>query len=190
MGSLTPFSPACTGYSPIVEANIEGDSRQWVAACVRSRHEKSVAQHLESNSVENFLPLYETVHRWKDRRAVVQLPLFSGYVFAHIAARECLRVLTAPGVVRLVSFQGRPAAIPDAQIDTLRALGNGDAPLKPHPYLAVGRKVRVNHGPFAGAEGILLRRKGAMRFVLSLDLIARSVALEVDAADVSPILQR
>ena len=166
------------------------DATQWFAACVRSRHEKSVAQHLERSCVENFVPLYEEVRRWKDRRTTVRLPLFAGYVFAHISPQERMRVLTAPGVVKLVTFQGQPAAIPDSQIESLRALSTSDARMRPHPYLTVGRRVRVTHGPFAGSEGILLRSKGRLRFVLSLDLLARSVALEVDAGDVSPVYQR
>ena len=166
------------------------DVTQWFAACVRSRHEKSVAQHLERNGVENFVPLYEEVRRWKDRRMTVRLPLFAGYVFARIAPYERMRVLTAPGVVSLVTFHGQPAAIPDSQIESLRALSSTDVQMRPHPYLSVGRRVRVTHGPFAGAEGILLRNKGRLRFVLSLELLARSVALEVDASDVSPVLQR
>lgn len=161
----------------------------WLAACVRSRHEKKVAQQLENGALQCFLPLYESVHRWKDRRATVNLPLFPGYVFARIAPAERMRILATPGVVKLVTFQGQPAAIPDAEIDSLRHLCANEARVEPHPYLKIGRRVRINHGPFAGTEGILLRRKGRFRFVLSLDLIARSVAMEIDDCDVSPVFE-
>jgi transcription termination/antitermination protein NusG len=164
-------------------------SELWLAACVRSRHEKKVAQQLESHALQCFLPLYESVHRWKDRRATVSLPLFPGYVFARIAPAERMRILTTPGVVKLVTFQGQPAAIPDAEIDSLRHLCANEARMEPHPYLKIGRRVRINSGPFAGTEGVLLRRKGRFRFVLSLDLIARSVAMEIDDCDVSPVFE-
>ncbi len=162
---------------------------RWLAACVRSRHEKKVAQQFESNSLQCFLPLYEAVHRWKDRRATVSLPLFPGYVFARIAPAERMRILATPGVVKLVSFQGQPAAIPEAEIDNLRLLCAKDARMEPHPYLKAGRRVRITHGPFAGMEGILQRRKGRFRFILSLDLIARSVAIEMDACDLAPVVE-
>ncbi len=164
-------------------------SELWLAACVRSRHEKKVAQQMESSALQCFLPLYESVHRWKDRRATISVPLFPGYVFARIAPAERMRILTTPGVVKLVTYQGQPAAIPDAEIDSLRTLCANEARMEPHPYLKIGRRVRINHGPFAGTEGILLRRKGRSRFVLSLDLIARSVAMEIDDCDVSPVFE-
>lgn len=162
-------------------------TERWLAACVRSRHEKKVAQQLQSNALQCFLPLYESVHRWKDRRATVTLPLFPGYVFARVAPADRMRILTTPGVVKLVSFQGQPASIPEAEIDNLRQLCAKDAPMEPHPYLKVGRRVRITKGPFAGAEGILQRRKGRYRFVLTLDLIARAVAMEIDTCDVVPV---
>ncbi len=163
----------------------EASVRHWYAAHVCSRHEKRVAQQLENSSLECFLPLYRSTHRWKDRRAIVSLPLFPGYVFARIQPADRLRVLTTPGVVRLVSFQGRPAPIPDEEIETLRNCFCRQATMEPHPYLAVGRRARIKSGPFAGMEGILLRRKGTFRLVLSVNLIARSVAVEVDALDVT-----
>lgn len=162
---------------------------RWLAACVRSRHEKKVAAQLENNALQCFLPLYESVHRWKDRRATVSLPLFPGYVFARIAPAERMRILTTPGVVKLVTFQGQPAAIPEAEIDSLRTLCANEVRMEPHPYLKAGRRVRIKSGPFTGIEGILLRRKGHFRFVLSLDLIARSVAVEIDICDLSPVLE-
>lgn len=159
----------------------------WLAACVRSRHEKKVAQQLERSALECFLPLYQAVHRWKNRKAVVSLPLFPGYIFTRVVPRERRRILTTPGVVKLVSFQGQPAVIPESEIESLRLLLSKSAHMEPHPYLTVGRRVRITHGPFIGTEGILLRRKGRLRFVLSVHLVARSVAVEVDICDLSPI---
>lgn len=159
---------------------------RWYAVYTCPRHEKRVAQQFERRQLEIFLPLYEAMHRWKDRRARVQLPLFPGYVFVRIPLREKLRVLEVPSVVRMVSFDGRPAALADEEIAGLR---RGLVALKaePHPYLKVGRRVRIERGPLAGMEGILVRKKDRLRLVLSIHLIMRSVAVEVDAADIEPI---
>ncbi len=187
--SASSSSLAGDGVAAAVPCSAPLSAECWLAACVRSRHEKKVAQQLENNALQCFLPLYESVHRWKDRKATVSLPLFPGYVFARIALAERLRILTTPGVVKLVTFQGQPAAIPEAEIDSLRTLCASDLRVEPHPYLKVGRRVRIKDGPFCGTEGILLRRKGRSRFVLSLDLIARSVAMEIDTCDVAPVFE-
>src|SRR5215467_5686626 len=92
----------------------------WYAAYTCSRHEKRVVEHLSNRSVEHYFPQYETVSRWKDRRVLVSLPLFPGYVFVHISLCERLRVLTVPGVVRLVGFHGLPAPLPGEAIEELR----------------------------------------------------------------------
>ncbi len=92
-------------------------------------------------------------------------------------------MLQVPGVVRFVSFGGRPAPVDNAQIESLRSgIGNG-VRAEPHPYLKIGRRVRVKHGPMAGTEGILVRKKDKLRVVISVDLIMRSVAVEIEAAD-------
>ena len=159
----------------------------WYAACLGPRQEKSVARQLHERGLDWFLPLYRSVRRWKDRRKEVDMVLFPGYVFVHIALQERLRVLQLPGVVRFVSFGGLPAAVPDQQVETLRNGLKDYVYAEPHPYLTVGRRVQVTHGPFAGARGILLRKKDKFRVVISLALIMRSVAVEVDASDVQPL---
>lgn len=158
----------------------------WYAAYTRSRHEKRVAEQLSRRAVEHYFPQYETVNRWKDRRVLVSLPLFPGYVFAHIPLCERLRVLTIPGVVRLVGFNGVPAPLPGEEIEKLRQGLGGLCP-RPHPFLVAGDRVEIVEGPLAGMEGILLRRKGVFRVVLSLDLIKSSVCVDVDANAVRPL---
>jgi len=160
---------------------------RWYAAHTNSRHEKSVAQQLEGNQIPYFLPLYKSVRRWKDRKKQVELPLFPGYVFVHVALRNKLQVLKVPGIVQLISFNGQPAPLPDAEIEALRNGLSRSHSTEPHPYLSVGKKVRVHSGPFAGAEGILIRRKEKFRVVLSIHLIQRSVAVEVDETEIEPI---
>jgi transcription antitermination factor NusG len=159
---------------------------RWYAAYTAPRHEKYVTQQMDGRRIDCFLPLYRSVRRWKDRRMQVELPLFPGYVFVHMALRDRLQVLQLPGVVQLVSFSGKPAALPDAEIEALRNGLAGNFCAEPHPYLTVGRRVRVRTGSVAGLEGILLRRKQKFRVVLSIQLIQRSVAIEVDEADIEP----
>jgi transcription antitermination factor NusG len=157
---------------------------RWYAAYTAARHEKRVAEQLRERGIESFLPLYSSVRRWKDRRVRLQLPLFPGYVFVHTPLAERLRVLQLPGVVRMVGFNGLPVALPDSEIEALRRGLADERRVEPHPYLTVGRKVRIKNGPLAGAEGILVRKKKSLRVVISLDLIQRSAAVEIDAGDV------
>lgn len=157
----------------------------WLVAYTQPRHEKRVAEHLERKCIEQFLPLYESVRQWKGRRARVLMPLFPSYVFVRLPAESRVRVLELPGVVRLVGFADGPATLPDSEVETLRR--GACARLEPYPYLTAGRKVRVRNGPLAGANGFLVRRKGGFRVVLSLALIERSVAAEVDLVDIEPL---
>ena len=155
---------------------------RWYAAYTSANHEKGVAKQLDERSVEHSLLLYESVRRWKDRRVKLQLPLFPGYVFVRLALRDRLQVLQVPGVVRLVGFNGAPTPLPDEEIESLRlALAEG-LRAEPHPYLKVGRRVRITRGPLAGREGVLKRWKGDLRVVLSTELIQRSISVEVDAS--------
>jgi len=171
--------PAAAGYG----------EQSWFAAYTCANHEKRVVEHFEARDVEHFLPLYASVRRWKDRRVQLELPLFPGYVFVRIALSARLRVLEVPGVVRLVGFNGQPYPLAEGEIESLRkGILNGSR-IEPHPYLSVGSRVRIKSGPLAGVEGSLVRKKNTFRVVLSLDLIARSAAVEVDSADIERVLQ-
>ncbi len=156
----------------------------WYATYVCTNHERKVATQLQDRRLECFLPVYRSVRRWKDRRKELDLVLFPGYVFVHVALSNRLRVLELPGVVRFVSCNGQPVAVPNQDIEALKiGLGAG-VRAEPHPYLREGRTVRVKHGPLQGLQGALIRRKEGFRIVLSLDLIMRSIAVEVDEGDV------
>jgi transcription antitermination factor NusG len=168
-------------------AQTDHSQPQWYAVYTRSRHEKIVGRQLERGSVDHFLPLYETVRRWKDRRAKVQLPLFSGYLFVHISLRNRLRVLQLPGVVGLVGSNGVPIALPQSDIEAIREALRHGVHAEPHRYLKVGSRVRIKAGPLEGLTGILRMKKGQLRVVVSVELIMRSIAVDVDAADVEPI---
>ena len=158
----------------------------WYAAYTCAQHERRVAAELRARSVEYFLPLYSSVRRWKDRRVNLELPLFPGYVFVRLALRERLRVLQIPSVVRLVGFNGLPAALPDEEMEILRSGLGGSLRAQPHPFLQVGRRVRIIGGPFSGLEGILKKKKSNLRVVVSFDLIQRAISVDVNAADVVP----
>lgn len=158
----------------------------WYALYTCPRHEKRVAQQIEQRHISCFLPLYRSVRRWKDRRKELQLALFPGYVFVRIAPRDRLRVLQLSGAVRFVSFNGHPAPLPDGEIEALMNALESGVRAEPHPYLTVGRRVRVKYGPLARSQGILVRRKDRFRVVISLDLLMRSVGVEVDESDIEP----
>ncbi|HEY6184942.1 MAG TPA: UpxY family transcription antiterminator [Terriglobales bacterium] len=157
--------------------------RAWYAAYTCPRHEKRVAAQLREKQVECFLPLYQSIHHWKDRYKQLELPLFPGYVFVCIDLKDRLRVLQLSGVVRFVTFNGALAPIDPSELDTLRSVLDQNGDVQPHPYLTVGRKVRILRGSLSGIEGILVRKKDRYRVVISIDLIMRSVATEVNAAD-------
>lgn len=161
---------------------------RWYAVYTSANHEKRVAEQLAARTIDHFLPSYASVRRWKDRRVTLQLPLFPGYVFVRVELRNRLQVLQIPGVARLVGFGGMPVPLPEDEIDALRTGLASGVRVEPHPYLNVGRRARIKQGPLAGLEGILLRWKGNWRVVLSLDLIQRSVAVDVDAALLEPVL--
>lgn len=157
----------------------------WYAAYTRANHEKRAHERLLQRSIDSFLPTYLSIRIWKDRRVRLQMPLFPGYVFIRISPHERVRALEVPGVARLVGFKGVPAPLHDQDVACLRVLAqHGIA--QPHPYLRVGRRVRVTSGPLRGAEGILVKRKKNLRVVLSVDLIQRSVVVDVDEADLQP----
>jgi len=164
----------------------ESGRPRWYALYTCSRHEKRVAAQLVQNRFECFLPVYQSLRRWKDRRVKVDFPLFPGYLFVNIPWHDRIRVLQVHGVVRLVGM-GRPEPIPDEQIQALRDGIDQRLKVEPYPFLRIGRRVRVKRGPLLGAEGFLVRKRDNFRLVLSLELIGRSVALEIDATDIEPV---
>jgi transcription antitermination factor NusG len=172
-----------TAYRPPAEVL----TPHWYVVHTSANHEKRVSEQLLQRGVEYFLPQYESVRRWKDRRMRLQLPLFPGYVFVHLALRDRLQVLQVPGVARLVGFNGQPAALPDREIEALRTSSSAQLRAEPHPYLTVGRRVRIKRGALEGVEGILVRKKNACRLVLSIALLMRSAAVEVEADDVESV---
>jgi transcription antitermination factor NusG len=170
---------------PICRAS-DNHHRFWYAAYTRSRHEKVIAQYLLRKDLQCFLPLHEAVGKRPIGSAHLQIPLFPGYVFVHIYPRELSRVLQTPGVVRFISTGIFPAVIPEEEIEAVRRAVNSGR-VEAHPFLVAGARVRISRGPLQGMEGIVVSHKGMSRVILSLNLIMRSVSVEIDTADLLPL---
>jgi transcription antitermination factor NusG len=162
--------------------NDAGAEEKWLALYVIVRHEKKVATQLKERRLEHYLPLYSTPHRWKDRRVVVTLPMFAGYLFVRCAPGERNRVLSIPGVVRFVSSNGAPITIPPDEFSRMRSVLEHHS-AEPYPYLTAGKRVRLSGGALEGFEGRYIRRKGKLRAIVELDFLERAVILDIDAAD-------
>jgi len=161
---------------------------EWYAVSTRSRHEKKVFQNLVVRDFETFLPLYQSLRRWRNGiQAEVELPLFQGYVFVRLNLRDRVRVLEVPGLVNIVSTGNTPAPLPDTEIDILRR-GIADLRAEPHPFLKVGDQVRVKNGALTGVVGRLLQKKSRTMLVISVDLLMQAVAVDINEADVEPVL--
>ncbi|MFM8551642.1 MAG: UpxY family transcription antiterminator [Nitrospiraceae bacterium] len=159
---------------------------RWYALRTRSRHEKLVRDRLGAQGTEELLPTVKRLSKWKDRKKEIETPLFSGYCFARFAWQDRLSVLKVPGVVGIVGGGGCPEPIPDTEIDALNALVASTLRYGAHLYLHEGSKVEVVRGPLTGVTGILLSKGAYHRLVISVHLIQRAVAIEIDMADVVP----
>ena len=162
------------------------DPQPWWVVYTRHQHEKTVAEMLTTKGFEVFLPLYKSTRRWKDRRMVLSLPLFPCYVFVRGGFDRKLQVVTTPGI-HMILYRGEQVAIiPDQEIEAIQRVVQGPCAVEPHPFLKCGMRVRVIRGSLEGVEGILTRKKNLFRLVLSVDMLAQSVAVEVHADDVEP----
>jgi len=155
----------------------------WYAVYTAANQEKKVSEKLQQCGIRQYLPLYKTVRRRSDRRVVLHLPLFPGYLFVHIDRTERVRVLELPRVVRLVGNGPVPSAIPDDQIEQLQ-IGLAGGKALPSSRLIKGRRVRVVRGPFAGTEGTLVRRKNDLRIVVNVEQITRAFSIEIEEEDI------
>jgi len=158
---------------------------QWFAVWTRSRHEQVVRDQLEQKNIIAFLPTITRWSRWKDRKKKIDWPLFPGYCFAQFDPENALPILKCTGVVNIVSVEGKPAAIPEYELDSIRLLVGSELQFDPCPLIHEGMMVEVIHGPLRGVVGRLVRKNAPKAtLVLSVDLIGQAVSVEVDAADV------
>jgi len=165
----------------------EDVARNWYAVYTCPCHEKQVAEQLTIRDLDHYLPLYRVARRWKDGRAVtLEMPLFPNYLFVHASHADRASILGIPGILSIVGTSRRATPLPTAEIEALRSglhLHNAT----PHPFLNDGERARIRSGALVGMQGIVLRHKNNTRIVLTLDLIIRSIAVEVDAADIEPL---
>jgi transcriptional antiterminator NusG len=166
-----------------------GDEARWYAVRTRSRHEKMVADQLQSHDITAFLPLVTQVHRWSDRRKTVQVPLFPGYTFVRVvpSAEQYVRVLRVYGVSSFVGVRGQGTPIPDKQIDDIQVLLESNAAYSICPLLKVGQRVRIRGGCLDGVEGLLTARDGECNLVISVEPMQRSLAINIRGYDVEAI---
>jgi transcription antitermination factor NusG len=162
-------------------------SRQWFALRVKSNFEKTVATVVHYKGFEEFLPLYRSCHRWSDRLKSVDLPLFPGYIFCRIDPNVRLPILTIPGALHFIGIGKVPVSIDDCEIAAIQKAVESGLPAEPWEYLNVGQLVRLDHGPLAGLEGILIETRKQFRIVVSVSLLQRSVAVEIDRSWVTPL---
>jgi len=168
-----------------IDERMVNDSAWW-ALYTRHQHEKVVAEMLSAKGFEVFLPLYESTRLWKDRRKVLLLPLFPCYLFVRGGLERRLHVLTTPGVHMILYCGDHVAVIPEVEIEAIQKAVSGPFRVEPHPFLKCGMRVRVTRGALEGVEGILIRKKNTCRLVLSVEMLAQSVAVEVNAWEVEP----
>ena len=161
--------------------------RQWFALRVKSRYEKVVATMAQNKGFEEFLPLYQCRHRWSDRTKSVELPLFPGYVFCRVNPEYRLPILTIPGVLHFVGLGRIPVPIDDAEVAAIQTAVRAGLGVEPWPFLDVGQRVRLEEGPLAGLEGILVEMRKQHRIVVSVTLLKRSVGVEIEADWVRPL---
>jgi transcription antitermination factor NusG len=162
----------------------------WHALYTRHQHEKAVAAILAQKGFDIFLPLYTAAHRWKDRTKQLSLPLFTCYVFVRGGLERRVQILTTPGVHSFVGCAGRAAEIPETDMEALFRMVDSSLRVEPHPFLKCGDRVRVKSGPLEGIEGILLRKKNLFRLVLSVEMLQKAVAVEVDISIVERVARQ
>jgi len=162
-------------------------SERWYAIRVKSNRENVVAVSLAGKGYQQFLPTYVARRQWSDRVMETEVPLFKGYVFCVLDPSVRLPVLTIPGVVNLVGIGKAPHPVEDAEIEALQAIARNGLQAAPWPFLRAGQRVRIERGPLKDVEGLLIEVKNRFRLVVSVELLQRSVAVEVDRELVTPL---
>ena len=165
----------------------QAPSTHWYAIRTHSRSEKIVRDHLVARGIEEYLPLVKRISHWKDRKKVIEWPVFQGYCFARFCIEQSSTVLQIPGVIEIVGNGHRPEPIIEEEIRALRHVMGQSVPYELHPYLEDGTTVSVTRGPFEGISGTLVQKGDGCRLVLSIHLVRQSVAVHIDADDVMPI---
>jgi transcription antitermination factor NusG len=161
--------------------------QKWYALTVPYQHERQTEKALQSKGLETLVPVYRSRRQWSDRVKEVEMPLFAGYVLCQFDLTDRIHVTDTPGVAKIVGFGGGPTALKDSEIATIQQVVMSKLPLAPWPYLKAGDRVRVDHGPMRGQEGTLVRTKDSMHLVINIDVLQRSIAVQVDRETIVPI---
>lgn len=159
----------------------------WYALMVKHQHERPLESALRHKGFEALAPFYQVRKRWSDRVKTIDLPLFPGYVFCRFPMADRLSVLDTPGISRVVSFNGAPAPVAGDEIEAIRAVITAKVPVRPWPHLKPGDRVRIERGSLQGIEGTLIREKEVLRLVIGIELLQRSVCVEIDADWITPL---
>ncbi len=182
----TDLTPDYSHHSP----DLRGFARYsgaWYALTVRPQHERAVELALTARGLTTYLPLFETVKKWSDRFKKLVVPLFPGYIFCRFDTSSRVQVLKTPGVISIVSTGQTPTPVPDAQVEAVQKMLASGSPVEPCAYLKEGERVRIEEGPMAGVEGILLEVRDACRLVVGIELFQRSVSVQVYRESVVPV---
>jgi transcription antitermination factor NusG len=152
----------------------------WYGVRTKSNHERLASAVLQSKGYEQYLPVYRGRRRWSDRIVESDRPLFPGYIFCRFDAQKRLPIVSTPGVVSVVGFGNEPAPISDTEIEAVRSVLHSGLGAEPCPFLSEGQRIRVRRGSLEGLEGILVKKKSDWRIVVSVAMLQRSVAVEID----------
>jgi transcription antitermination factor NusG len=157
----------------------------WFAVQVRTGREQSATTHLRTRGYDVFLPCYQTQRRWSDRVKRVECALFAGYVFCRMAPAVTGKILTAPGVIRIVGNRAGPLPVSADEIEAIQRIVETFRTAEPWPFVLAGDRVHLDTGPLQGLEGLVVTVKNRHRLIVSVSLLQRSVAVEIDPAWVS-----
>jgi len=182
----TPSDYAFLGIARQPKSSYDS-SVNWYALTSKSQHEKAVHEQLQAKALESYLPLYRARRRWSDRIKIIDLPLFSGYVFCRFDFEDRLKVLQVSSILSIVGFGGKPCPIPNHEIETIQSVVGSGLPFSPWPFLRLGQRVRICAGALEGVEGILVREKSSYRVVVNVELLNRAVAVEIERDMIRPV---
>jgi transcription antitermination factor NusG len=187
LSGCDPHQGTSAFSTPVFRSNQAAPAAHWFALVVRPRHEKTASEYLRNRGFQALSPMYRARRNWSDRVKEIDLPLFTGYVFCNCTYDSRIHVLSSPGVRSMVSFGRGPYPVPDQEIQAIQAILDSGLPVRPWPYLRVGQNVKVVRGCLAGMSGALVREKDAYRVVVNVEMLERSVAVEVEREAISPV---
>lgn len=169
--------------------NKKTKSLNWYVAYTFPNAERSIQRTLSKMQIDSYLPLHPVVRNWSDRRKIISAPLFPGYIFIYSSHSERYDALSVRGMIKYVSFDGKPAIVTDEQIESIKRILIGEVEVHERPNLIAGSRIRITEGPFCGAEGVLQRVNGNMRLFVLIECLNRSVSVNISKAMVSPVME-